>query len=89
MQNWIVRCTRATAGWAAPLVLVLGLVGCATPALTPWPLLGRSGVQDWDRSRYTPTGTERDKTYFACLNETAGQGREPFDVCMRARGFTR
>jgi hypothetical protein len=34
-----------------------------------------------------PDIAARREAYLACLAETAGRGRDPFDVCMLARGY--
>jgi hypothetical protein len=50
---------------------------------------GHTVYQHQDRNRYLPNDVERDRVYYGCLNETAGKGREPFDTCMLAKGYTR
>jgi hypothetical protein len=67
-------------------MLTVPLAGCALTA--PPALMGYSGVTQMDVARYKPV-PGRDAAYFACLNETAGKGREPFDACMNERGYTR
>ena len=57
--------------------------------VTPPYMGGNIGIQQWDRSRYKPADQNRDRIYYECLNATTGQGREPFDVCMGEKGYSR
>ena len=66
----------------------LGGAVLRTFVLPPY-MYGQSAIQRWDVGRYKPADSSLPQTYYECLNATAGQGREPFDTCMAAKGYTR
>lgn len=50
-----------------------------------------NGITALDRSRYLPADAGRFSAYSTCLYDMTdkGGGREVFDVCMTAKGYTR
>jgi hypothetical protein len=77
-------------------LLLPTLTGCGSyaPFAMTQTLMGGSPLTQMDSARYkriTPLapGEQPRNDYFECLHETAGQGRDPFDACMLARGWAR
>jgi len=71
------------------LLLVLPLTGCSIVAGFGVLASGQHPLVLADQARYSPKDDQRAAVWTACLQDTNGQGREPFDACMAAKGYTR
>ena len=50
---------------------------------------GAGLLQQMDQKRYYPNDAKRADVWMGCLQQTAGKGRERFDLCMADWGYTR
>jgi hypothetical protein len=78
------------------LVIVLSMAllgaGCISMAssISAGQYAGGTGLlQQMDQKRYYPNDAKRADVWMGCLQQTAGKGRERFDLCMEDWGYTR